>query len=78
MVTILVGLIALVGMVSSGPATPLSDRERDPESETAEYRFGKAFYVFTILCAVVLAVVIVAGIYSFFGGFEEGLIDPPV
>ncbi|MGI8643771.1 MAG: hypothetical protein ACR2LS_06620 [Thermomicrobiales bacterium] len=78
MLTILASLILAIGMVSSGPATPLSDRERDPESETAEYRFGKAFYVFTIFCGVVLAVVIVFGIYSFFGGFTEELIDPPV
>ena len=78
MLTMLVSLITIIGMVSSGPATPLSDQERDPESETAEYRFGKAFYVFTIFCAIVLTVVILAGIYSFFGGFREDLIDPPV
>lgn len=78
MLTILFGLIALVGMVSSGPATPLSDRERDPVAETSEYRFGKVFYVFTIFCGIVLTIVILFGIYSFFGGFTEDLIDPPV
>ncbi|HEV2108110.1 MAG TPA: hypothetical protein VGR16_07590 [Thermomicrobiales bacterium] len=78
MVTMLVSLIALVGMVSSGPATPLRDQERDPESETAEYRFGRVVTVFTVICGIVLAGIIVAGIFSFFGGFTEELIDPPV
>lgn len=78
MVTMFVSLIALVGMVSSGPATPAHDRERDPESETSEYRFGRVLTVFTIVCGIVLAVIIVAGIFSFFGAFTEKGIDPPV
>ena len=78
MIAMFVSLIALVGMVSSGPATPAHDRDRDPESETSEYRFGRVLTIFTVICGIVLAIIIVAGIFSFFGAFTEEIIDPLV
>lgn len=78
MFTLLFGLIMVIGMVSSGPATPPRDRERDPEAESSEYRFGREFLIFTVLCAIALAVIVVLGAFSFFGAFTEDAIDPPV
>jgi len=81
MLTMIVTLMTVLGMVmttdSQGSHGTIGhgDQGRDDD---AERTFGKAFYVFTILCGIVLAVVILAGIASLFGAFTRDEIDPPV
>ena len=73
---LLVAAVALVGMVSSGPRTPA--RDQDPDIASGEYRFGRFLGVFTLIAALVLLAVVVAGVLSMAGVFDKDYIDPPV
>ncbi len=81
MLTMIVTLMTLLGLAmttdSQGSHGTIGqgDQGRD---DRAERTFGKAFYVFTIFCGVVLAIIILAGIASLFGAFSRDGIDPPV
>ena len=71
-----VALAGLVGMVSSGPNTPA--RDQDPDIASGGAGFSRFLEYVTLLGVLVMALVILAGILSFFGVFEKDLIDPPV
>jgi hypothetical protein len=66
----------LVGMVSSGPNTPV--RDQDPDVVSGEAKFGKFVEVLTLIGIVLLALIVLGGIMSYFGVFEKEIIDPPV
>ncbi len=81
MLTMIVTLMTVLGMVmttdSQGSHGTIGHGDQG-RVDDAERTFGKAFYIFTILCGIVLAVVILAGIASLFGAFTRDEIDPPV
>ena len=78
---LLILLAALVGMAAAtGPA---SDHAHGVHAEgddpDAGYRgFGKVVAGFTVLAALVVAVVFILMFLSLFGVFEHESIDPPV
>ncbi len=66
----------MIGMVTNAPI------HQEPESSTDEYTAGRGFGrivgVATMIGAVLLLLLILAGVLSLFGVFEHDLADPPV
>ncbi len=73
-------MAALIGMAAAtGPAHDHAAAHPDAEDPDAGYRaFGKVVSGFTILAALIVALVLVLMFLSVFGVFEKEAIDPPV
>ncbi len=66
----------MMGMVTNAPI------HQEPGSRTDEYTAGRGFGrivgVATIIGAILLLLLVLAGVLSLFGVFEHELADPPV
>lgn len=69
-------LAMLIGMVSTGVA---NERSEDEPSGAAGMRgFGRLIGVLTVIGAVLLALLVLAGVLSLFDVFGHEYADPPV
>ena len=69
-------LAMMVGMVSNVPVHQEPGGQTDEHS--AERGFGRVVAITTIIGAIVLLLLVLAGLLSLFGVFEHELADPPV
>ena len=71
-------LVVLVGMVSTGVANELQPDDREVGGSAGMRGFGRLIGVLVVIGAVLLTLLIIAGILSLFGVFEHDVIDPVV
>ena len=69
-------LAMMVGMVSNAPVHQEPGLQTDEHS--AERGFGRVVAITTIIGAIVLLLLVLAGVLSLFGVFEHDLANPPV
>ena len=69
-------LVMMVGMVSNAPAHQESGGSTD--EHTAGRGFGRIIGIVTIIGAILLLLLVAAGVLSLFGVFQNELADPPV
>ncbi len=69
-------LAMMMGMVSNAPIHQESGSATD--EYTAGRGFGRIVGVVTIVGAILLLLLVLAGVLSLFGLFEHDLADPPV
>ncbi len=68
-------VVALLGMVSTGPVVP----ERDAEDQNpGGAGLGRFMHGVFLLGALLFAAILILALLSWFGVFEDTAIDPPV
>ena len=77
MVRVLI-LAVLIGMVSTGVANETTSSEDEPSGAAGMRGFGRLIGVLTVIGAILLALLVVAGVLSLFDVFGHEYADPPV